>query len=442
MPQDNAIVKFDFGSLAEYNNLSVKDPNTWYIITDPGNEAIYIGEVKYTSGGQPGGAGIKGIRVNRVPMAPDQDGIVDVWTPVVDGDMSEPIIIIESDDQSSSMQLTPNDVGAQLDIETPGGFASKNLTDKEYVDTAIAKIPAMGQTEDGGLYYPNSIKPSFVGAGAMLFTDGAKNIKTTSRTFCIMAGANLTCRSAPAGSTQYRVSNTRANRFTCLAALAPGTRLAVNRDAASTTGTVKIASIRYTDGSQLVPDFGPTDNSKDIVITVETSANPSSSTTSLRIYGTTVADDVVAIGQNVTAHSKGISIGISCRTDKQQTIAAGNSVLVTNTNSFGFGHLIYIPTMYSFATGYLHDLMGASHGTSAFGIASDIKSDTVMAVGNGQLYGDTVLRSNAFEVKRSGEAIVRSLQVTSNNGIILTSPNGTKYRLTVADDGTLSTTPA
>lgn len=42
-----------------------------------------------------------------------------------------------------------------------------------------------------------------------LMSDGAKNLSITGRHFGIMAGAGITCKSASAGATEYRVSNSR-----------------------------------------------------------------------------------------------------------------------------------------------------------------------------------------------------------------------------------------
>ncbi len=47
MPQKNAYVNFSFGTQAEYNALSTKDENTFYILTD--TQKIYVGNKIYTS---------------------------------------------------------------------------------------------------------------------------------------------------------------------------------------------------------------------------------------------------------------------------------------------------------------------------------------------------------------------------------------------------------
>jgi hypothetical protein len=47
MPQKNAYVNFSFGTQAEYNALSTKNENTFYILTD--TQKIYVGNKVYTS---------------------------------------------------------------------------------------------------------------------------------------------------------------------------------------------------------------------------------------------------------------------------------------------------------------------------------------------------------------------------------------------------------
>lgn len=91
-----------------------------------------------------------------------------------------------------------------------------------------------------------------------------------------------------------------------------------------------------------------------------------------------------------------------------------------------FGHTHLVNKQYCFAAGQGHDFTNASNGAGAVGICSELRSNTLFAVGNGTFaaYGPT--RSNAFEV-------------TSDGGIVLKSPNGTRYKITVADDGNLTT---
>ena len=288
----------------------------------------------------------------------------------------------------------------------------------------------LGQFTNGGVFYPTTIEPINVGASSFLMTDGAKGIYAGGRTFAIMAGANLTCKSASAGATQYRLSNTQINRFACNAG--KNGRLAIDQNDAMTNGTAEITDISFANGDPISAYFGPTESSNDIIITVDRTVNPNASTTKLRIYGKSTSNDVIAIGQGVGGtHGKAIVLGQSCFGGGNQIIALGNSVHVIANNSAGFGHTHLVNKQYCFCAGQGHDFTNGSNGASAVGVASEIKSDTAFAVGNGVFNGTGVItRSNAFEVTSDGGIIVPSS----------TSGSTKKFKITVDDSGTLSAT--
>ena len=279
----------------------------------------------------------------------------------------------------------------------------------------------------GGVYYPTSIEPSNVGTSSFLMTDGAKGLSVSGRNFGILAGANLTCKSATAGSTQYRLSNTQTNRFACFAG--KGGRLALNITDASTNGTALITDISFANGNAISAYFGATESTNDIIITVDRTVNPNSSTTSLRIYGTSTSNDVIAVGQGVGGSGgKAISLGQSTYVGGNQTVAIGNSSVVTANNSVALGHTHLVNKQFCFAAGQGHDFTNGSNGASAVGIASEISSNTAFAVGNGTFNANgNITRSNAFEVLTDGS-------------VVLKSPNGTRYKITVDDSGNISTT--
>lgn len=285
----------------------------------------------------------------------------------------------------------------------------------------------LGQYPDGGVFYPTTIEPTNVGASSFMMTDGAKNLSLGSRHFGIMAGAGLTCKSASAGATQYRLSNTQGNRFTCFAG--KGGRLAIDQTDAQTNGTALITDISFANGNPISAYFGPTESSNDIIITVDRTVNPSTATTKLRIYGTSTSNDVIVVGQGCGASGgKAISLGQSCHAGGNQCIAFGNSSISTGNNSVAFGHTHLVNKQFCFSAGQGHDFTNGNNGASAVGIASEISSDTAFAVGNGVFNSNgNITRSNALEVKQDGS-------------IVLKSPNGTKYKITVNDSGNLTTT--
>lgn len=282
----------------------------------------------------------------------------------------------------------------------------------------------LGQYPNGGVYYPVDIRPSGVGTSAFLMTDGAKDIKAYARTFAILAGAGITCKSAPAGSTQYRISNSQANRFLCAAL--KGGRLATNQSAAITDGTAFIESIKFANGNDVSAYFGATETNNDIIITVSRSVNPDAATTTLRGYGTNANNDNILVGQGVGAsNGKAISLGQSTYAGGNQTMALGNAVHVMANNSVGMGHTLLVNKQYCLGTGQGHDFTNATNGTTAVGTWSDLTSTTKFAVGVGTAYN---VRKNIFEVRSNSGA----------SGLVLLSPNGTKYQVSVSDAGALN----
>lgn len=284
----------------------------------------------------------------------------------------------------------------------------------------------LGQFPNGGVFYPTTIDPTSVGQSSFLLTDGAKNLSLAGRHFGIMAGANLTCKSASAGATQYRLSNTQGNRFTCFAC--KNGRLALSQADAQANGTALITDISFANGNPISAYFGPVENGNDIIITVDRTVNPNASTTTLRLYGTSTSSDVIVVGQGCGASGgKAISLGQSCFAGGNQCIAFGNSSISTGNNSVAFGHTILVNKQFCFSAGQGHDFTNGSNGAGAVGIASEISSDTAFAVGNGAFNGNgNITRSNAFEVKKDGS-------------IVLKSPNGTRYKIAVDDNGNIST---
>jgi len=287
----------------------------------------------------------------------------------------------------------------------------------------------LGQFPNGGVFYPTTIEPANVGPSTFMMTDGAKYLSLGARTFGIMAGINLTCKSASAGATQYRLSNNQSNRFACYACR--GGRIALDQADATANGTALMTDISFANGNPISAYFGPTESSNDIIITVDRTVNPSAKVTKLRMYGTSTSTDVIIVGQgNGASGGKVISLGQACFAGGNQCIAFGNSSLSLANNSVALGHTHIVDKQFCFAAGQGHDFTNASNGSCAVGIASLMDSNTAFAVGNG-VFNSTgnITRSNAFEVTKDG-------------GIVLKSPNGTRYKITVDDTGAITTSPA
>ena len=350
--------------------------------------------------------------------------------PVADPTANE-VLITDANGQAIGSGVLIGNVVQITDIATESDYGLVKLNPNESVElNANGQLTVggrLGQFPNGGVFYPTTIEPTLVGPSTFMMTDGAKYLSLGGRTFGIMAGVNLTCKSAAAGTTQYRLSNNQSNRFACFACR--GGRIAIDQTDATENGTALMTDISFANGDPIRAYFGPTESGNDIIITVDRTVNPSASTTKLRMYGTSTSTDVIVVGQgNGASGGKAISLGQACHAGGNQCIAFGNSSLSLANNSVALGHTHIVDKQFCFAAGQGHDFTNGSNGAAAVGIASEISSDTAFAVGNGVFNANgNITRSNALEVKNDG-------------GIVLKSPNGTKYKITVDDSGNITTT--
>lgn len=319
---------------------------------------------------------------------------------------ADDILVTDATGQAVDSGVPISDVVKKTDVATDSDYGIVKTNSSEAISlNANGQLEVggrLGQFPNGGVFYPPTIEPTNVGSSSFLMTDGAKGLKVSGRTLGIMAGANLTCKSAAAGATQYRLSNTQGNRFACFAG--QGGRLALNQADAQANGTALITDISFSNGNPISAYYGPTESDNDIIITVDRTVNPSASTTTLRIYGTSTSNDVIVVGQGCGASGgKAISLGQSCFVGGNQCIAFGNSSISTGNNSVAFGHTHLVNKQFCFAAGQGHDFTNGSNGVGAVGIASEILSDTAFAVGNGTFNANgNIARSNALEVKKDG----------------------------------------
>ena len=350
--------------------------------------------------------------------------------PVADPTANE-VLVTDANGQAIGSGVLIGNVVQITDIATESDYGLIKINPNESVElNANGQLTVggrLGQFPNGGVFYPTTIEPTLVGPSTFMMTDGAKYLSLGGRTFGIMAGVNLTCKSAAAGTTQYRLSNNQSNRFACFACR--GGRVAIDQADATENGTALITDISFANGDPIRAYFGPTESGNDIIITVDRTVNPSASTTKLRMYGTSTSTDVIVVGQgNGASGGKAISLGQACHAGGNQCIAFGNSSLSLANNSVALGHTQLVDKQFCFAAGQGHDFSNGSNGAAAVGIASEISSDTAFAVGNGVFNANgNITRSNALEVKNDGS-------------IVLKSPNGTKYKITVDDSGNITTT--
>lgn len=282
----------------------------------------------------------------------------------------------------------------------------------------------LGQTEQGGLYYPLTSVPALESRDSLLLSE-AVGLTLSNRSIVTGGGSNITLKvAAAAGATEYQVSNTQANRF--LIAPLTGGRLALDFASAGSK-TVEITSIKFANGNPVTPYFGATEANNNIIITVAETLNPDSTITSVRGYGIWESSDTLSVGQgNGSTTGKTLLIGqclYSNAGGQNQIAMVGNRMYTTQGSCIVVGSENINTSRFGAVFGEGHDTTGAGAGVAVFGRYSSIDSNTLMAVGNGTRYDK---RSNAFEVLK--------------DGIVLKSPNNTRYKISVDNNGNLTAT--
>lgn len=287
----------------------------------------------------------------------------------------------------------------------------------------------------GGLYYPLSIQPEKVAKNSFLISEATNLTVNAARTFALFAGAGLTLKkTAAAGATTFEVSNTFANRFTCAAAR--GGYVTIDEASAGTI-IVKITSVHTANNpnTQLVPYSGATESGNNIILTTDQPISTTESITKIRVYGSMTFDSSVHIGQGVgtgEASGKGklLQVGQSQLALDGNSIMVGNSIFTSKNRValFGASHINHVQG--ALMSGEGHDsTSGKWIGLAAHGKYSLIGATTAFALGNGT---SNTARKNLFEVRDN----------SGQTELILKSPNGSAFKLTVDDTGTPQTAPA
>ena len=277
-----------------------------------------------------------------------------------------------------------------------------------------------------GVYSPKSIDPAMVNNGSLLLTE-ASGTTLGNKSLAVSTGANITCRSAAAGATEYRVQNTYVNRLSLSCMLIAEGVLALNENEASQGNFANVVSVTI-NGSAYTPDSSAnnTATANDIVIKTDKTINPNASTTSIRFYPAEKSFSNLFVGQ-----ASGGNGGASVVVGQKVALYSGNACAIVGADLYnaGNGNAVFGRQHISKKNRWLmcgtgHDnTSGRSESGAVFGEFSKISANTAFAVGNGTSQTE---RSNLFEI-------------TDDGGIVLKSPGGTSYKITVADDGTLST---
>lgn len=279
-----------------------------------------------------------------------------------------------------------------------------------------------------GVYSPKTINPTQVNDGSLLLTE-ASGTTLGSKSLAVSTGTGITCRSAAAGATQYRVQNTYVNRLSCSVLLVSGGVAALNENDAKAGNFSNVLSVQI-NGSAYVPDSSAnnTATANDIVITVDKTVNPNSATTSIRVYPAEQSFSNIFVGQAVGGNG-----GASVIVGQRVMSASGNACALVGADIYnsGNGNAVFGRQHISrknrwFMAGTGHDTTsGRTESGAVVGQYSDINANTLFAVGNGTSH---TARSNAFEVQ--------------SDGIIIKSPNGTKYKIGASNTGEITITAA
>lgn len=274
-----------------------------------------------------------------------------------------------------------------------------------------------------GIYAPNDREPRMVADYAMLVTDALGMNMTGNRNLAVVSGLGVTCKSAAAGSTEYRVTNNYTNRILCK--LAEGGFASRDEATSKVEQIVQVVSVTI-NGSTYTPDSSA-NSSNDIVIKTASTLNPSSAITSIRLFGTMGSYATIHTGNGIKSESGGRNLllggGVTKSGSSNDNALVGNGIYSSGNGVAAFGRYHILRKNRGFFAGTGHDSTNApAEGASAVGQYSYMDANTLFAVGVGSSHTD---RRNAFEVR--------------SDGLALRSPNGTRYKVMVDNSGALST---
>lgn len=341
---------------------------------------------------------------------------MDKVTDPVDGH----VLITDSNGQAEDSGVPIGEVVTTDDLATDNTAgilktnAAKNIT-----------LNADGQLEVGGrigqfsgttgLFAPDNREPRMVNDYSFLITDAMGMDMTSNRAFALVTGLGTTCKSAAAGTTEYHVSNTYANRIAC--------KMAENGYASRDEATSKIEQIVPVvsvtiDGQAFTPDSASDDTTKDIVIVTESTLNPDAAITNIRLFGKMTSYATAHIGNGVASWGGGRNLllggGLSKDGNGNDNCVVANNAYVNGNGNGVFGRWHIARKNRGFLAGSGHDTTNAKgEGVSAVGVFSLIDSNTLFAVGNGT---SATSRSNAFEVTDKNGGTAKSNFIEAKNG--------------------------
>lgn len=317
----------------------------------------------------------------------------------------------------------------------PDSGITLNDDDQLEVDGRLGQFPSTT-----GIYASSDRDPREVGNYSLLITDALGMNMMSNRALAVVSGLGVACISAPPGTTEYHIPNTYANRIACMCAI--GGFASKDEATSKVARIVPVVSVTL-NGATLAPTSTDTDG--DIIITTEETLNPDSAITNIRLFGSMGSYSTVHAGNGVSSETGGYHVlvggGITKATNSNGNILVGLNLYSSGNGNAMFGRYHIATKNRSLLAGTGHDTTNArSESASAVGEYSDIKPDTLFAVGNGTSNTD---RSNAFEVAEGGVSLPQAnyIEIVDKNiAGALTTTNYSKSGA-VTFNGTTATFP-
>jgi hypothetical protein len=281
------------------------------------------------------------------------------------------------------------------------------------VKTNAAKsitLNADGQLEVGGrigqfptttgLFAPDNREPRMVKDYSFLMTDALGMNMNADRSMALVSGFSITVRSASPGTTVYYAENNYINRIiakVCETGF-------VSRDEATSKVemTIPVVSVLI-NGNTFIPNSDANDSSNPIVITLEESANPDTTITQLRMFGSMQSYASLHVGNGIRSGSSGRSFmlgGGLTKAGGNDNCMIGQQLYADGNGNTLLGRQHISRKNRGFFAGTGHDGTNAkSEGVVAFGQWSKITSTTGLCYGNGTSHTS---RSNSLELLNDG----------------------------------------
>lgn len=277
-----------------------------------------------------------------------------------------------------------------------------------------------------GIFHGKDRAPRNVADYSFLITDALGIQMDANRSFAVVSGVGVAITGAhAAGVTEYKVTNNYSNRILC----AGLKYMSINEATSKVQQIVAVESVTI-NGQAFTPDSSENDSTTPIIIKTATSLNPDSaltSGTSIRGFGALKGYASGYIGSCVGADAGGANFilgqGVFSKSGNMNVVLGQYHYNAGNGNTLlGRWHISRKNRWFMAGTGH-DNTSGRSEAGAVVGQYSLIDANTLFAVGNGTSH---TVKSNAFEVL--------------NDGIVLKSPNGTRWKVAVDDTGTLTTT--